>query len=58
MAYRLEVEPAAASEAARARTPDDLARLQEIVDRAATTDDALFTSLDTGFHLAVARRRA
>lgn len=55
VAYRLEVEPAAASQAARARTPEDLARLREILDRAArTTDDALFTSLDTGFHLAVA----
>jgi DNA-binding FadR family transcriptional regulator len=55
VAYRLEVEPAAASQAARARTPADLARLRGIVDRAAkTTDDALFTSLDTGFHLAVA----
>ncbi len=55
VAYRLEVEPAAASEAARARTPEDLTRLRQIVDRAAkTTDDALFTSLDTQFHLAVA----
>ena len=55
VAYRLEVEPAAASEAAGARTPDDLARLLQILDRAAvTTDDALFTGLDTQFHMAVA----
>ncbi len=55
VAYRLEVEPAAASEAARARTPEDLVRLRQIVDRAVkTTDDALFTSLDASFHLAVA----
>ena len=55
VAFRLEVEPAAASEAASARTPDDLALLQQIMDRAAeTADDALFTSLDTQFHLAVA----
>lgn len=53
--YRMEVEPAAASEAAAARTPDDLARLLQIMDRSAeTTDDALFTSLDTQFHMAVA----
>ena len=53
--YRLEIEPAAAGEAARARTADDLAGLRQIADRAAaTTDDALFTSLDTQFHLAVA----
>jgi DNA-binding FadR family transcriptional regulator len=53
--YRLEIEPAAAGEAARARTADDLADLRQIADRAAaTTDDALFTSLDTQFHLAVA----
>src|SRR2546429_4242139 len=53
--YRLEIEPAAAGEAARARTADDLAGLRQIAGRAAaTTDDALFTSLDTQFHLAVA----
>src|SRR5215472_13075025 len=49
VAYRLEVEAAAA------RTADDLAGLGQIAGRAAaTTDDALFTSLDTQFHLAVA----
>ncbi len=55
VAYRLWVEPEAASEAAGVRTLEDLARLRQIVDRAAeTADDALFTSLDTQFHLAVA----
>ncbi len=55
VAYRLGMEPVAASEAAIARTPEDLARLRQILDRAAeTADDALFTSLDTQFHLAVA----
>jgi DNA-binding FadR family transcriptional regulator len=56
VAYRLELEPAAAGEAATARTPEDLASLRQVVDRAAkTTDDALFTSLDTQFHMGVAR---
>jgi DNA-binding FadR family transcriptional regulator len=55
VAFRLEAEPAAASEAARVRRPEDLARLAELMDRAAgTSDDAVFTSLDTQFHLAVA----
>jgi len=55
VAFRLHVEPAAASEAACARTLEDLARLRQILDRAAeTADDALFTSLDTQFHMAVA----
>jgi GntR family transcriptional repressor for pyruvate dehydrogenase complex len=55
VAYRLEIEPAAAGEAALARTAEDLADLGQIAGRAAaTTDDALFTSLDTQFHLAVA----
>ena len=55
IAYRLAVEPAAAGEAARARTADDLAGLRLIADRAAaTTNDALLTSLDAQFHLAVA----
>lgn len=54
--YRLELEPAAASQAAGARTPEDLALLGQILDRAAgTTDDVLFTNLDTQFHLGVAR---
>ncbi|HEX9521075.1 MAG TPA: FCD domain-containing protein [Streptosporangiaceae bacterium] len=53
--YRFAVEPAAAGEAARARTEDDLAGLRLIADRAAaTTNDALLTSLDTQFHLGVA----
>lgn len=56
VAYRLELEPAAASQAAGARVPEDLARLGQILDRAAkTTDDVLFTSLDTQFHMGVAR---
>ncbi len=56
MSYRLELEPAAASEAATARTPEDLASLRQVLDRAAeTTDDALFTSLDIQFHMGVAR---
>jgi GntR family transcriptional repressor for pyruvate dehydrogenase complex len=55
VAFRLAVEPAAAREAARARGPEDLARLRQVLDRAAeTADDALFTSLDIQFHLAVA----
>jgi len=54
--YRLELEPAAAALAAIARTPDDLARLNQILERAATTaDDTLFTSLDTQFHMGVAQ---
>jgi GntR family transcriptional repressor for pyruvate dehydrogenase complex len=54
--YRLELEPAAAARAAVARTPEDLAGLGQILDRAAkTADDALFTSLDTQFHMGVAR---
>jgi GntR family transcriptional regulator, transcriptional repressor for pyruvate dehydrogenase complex len=55
VAFRLAVEPAAASEAADARTTEDLARLRRILERAAqTADDAVFTRLDTQFHLAVA----
>jgi len=55
VAYRLEVEPAAAGEAALARTAEDLAGLQQIAGRAAAaTDDALFTGLDAQFHLGVA----
>lgn len=55
IAYRLEVEPAAAGAAALARTAEDLAGLRQIADRAATTtNDTLLTSLDTQFHLAVA----
>jgi GntR family transcriptional repressor for pyruvate dehydrogenase complex len=54
VAYRLEIEPAAAGEAALARTAADVADLGQIAGRAATTDDALFNSLDTQFHLAVA----
>ena len=54
--YRMEIEPAAAALAAIARTSEDLARLDQILDRAAkTADDTLFTSLDTQFHVAVAR---
>ncbi len=52
--YRLAVEPAAAGWAAIARTENDLADLAQIADLAArTTDDALLTSLDTRFHLAL-----
>lgn len=55
VAFRLELEPAAASLAASARTPEDLAGLSQILVRAAqTADDALFTSLDTQFHMRVA----
>lgn len=54
--YRLELEPAAAARAAVARTPEDLAALGQILERAAkTADDALFTRLDTQFHMGVAR---
>jgi GntR family transcriptional regulator, transcriptional repressor for pyruvate dehydrogenase complex len=54
IAYRLAVEPAAAGLAAIARTEKDLADLAQIADLAArTTDDALLTSLDTRFHLAL-----
>lgn len=55
IAYRLEVEPAAAGWAALARTREDLARLRQITERTATTtNDTMLTSLDTQFHLAVA----
>jgi len=55
VAYRLEVEPAAAGEAALARTAQELAGLRQIAGRAAaTSDDALLTGLDTQFHLGVA----
>lgn len=56
VAFRLELEPAAAARAAAARTPEDLADLEQILARAAkTADDTLFTSLDTQFHMAAAR---
>jgi GntR family transcriptional repressor for pyruvate dehydrogenase complex len=56
VAYRLELEPAAAAHAASARTAQDLAHLGQILGRAAeTADDAVFTSLDTQFHMGVAR---
>ncbi len=54
IAFRLAVEPAAAGWAAVARTDQDLADLAHVAKRAAgTTDDALLTSLDTQFHLAI-----
>lgn len=54
IAYRLAVEPAAAGWAAIARTDEDLADLAHVAERAAgTTDDALLTSLDSQFHLAI-----
>lgn len=56
VAFRLELEPAAAGGAASMRTPEDLGKLGDILDRAAnTTDDVLFTSLDAQFHLGVAQ---
>jgi GntR family transcriptional regulator, transcriptional repressor for pyruvate dehydrogenase complex len=54
IAFRLAVEPAAASLAAGARSEQDLAELRQIAERAAmTTDDVALTSLDAQFHLSV-----
>ncbi|MDX6438209.1 MAG: GntR family transcriptional regulator, transcriptional repressor for pyruvate dehydrogenase complex [Gaiellaceae bacterium] len=55
LAYRLEVEPAAAEAAALARTDADLARLAVAASAAAAAqDDAEFMESDTDFHLILA----
>lgn len=54
VACRLEVEPAAAAQAAVLRTEEDLAGLRDLLGRAdETTDDLEFTNLDAQFHLTI-----
>lgn len=54
VACRLEVEPAAAAQAAGQRTEEDLAALRDLLSRAHDiTDDREFTNLDTQFHLTI-----
>jgi GntR family transcriptional repressor for pyruvate dehydrogenase complex len=56
LAFRAEVEPAAAAVAARERTDDDVATLTAARAGAeAAADDDAFMASDTEFHLAVAR---
>jgi DNA-binding FadR family transcriptional regulator len=56
LAFRLEIEPAAASLAARERKEVDIARIETACRRAAEAPtDAGFMQHDTDFHLAVAR---
>ena len=53
--YRLDLEPAAAARAALARSGEDLARVAEDAEAAASAEtDAAFIEHDTRFHLAVA----
>jgi GntR family transcriptional regulator, transcriptional repressor for pyruvate dehydrogenase complex len=52
---RRTVEPAAAADAARLRSEEDLGRLRELHARAqSASDDAEFTSIDSQLHLAIA----
>ena len=54
VACRVEVEPAAAAQAAGQRSEEDLAGLRELLSMACdTSDDLEFTSLDAQFHLAI-----
>jgi GntR family transcriptional regulator, transcriptional repressor for pyruvate dehydrogenase complex len=54
VACRLDVEPAAAAQAAVNRTDEDLTGLRELLSRACdTSDDVDFTNLDAQFHLAI-----
>jgi DNA-binding FadR family transcriptional regulator len=56
LAFRLEVEPAAAAMAAAARNRADLARIRRAMERAATAEtDTEFMEHDTELHLAIAR---
>jgi DNA-binding FadR family transcriptional regulator len=56
LAFRLEVEPAAAEEAARTRDDSDLERIRALIELAAAAQtDAVFMAHDTELHLAVAR---
>lgn len=56
LAFRLEVEPSAAAEAARARSERDIDRIGVAMERAAgAKTDAEFMEHDTAFHLAISR---
>lgn len=56
LSFRLELEPAAAAEAARARDDHDLAAVRAALERATVAEtDAEFMAHDTELHLAVAR---
>jgi GntR family transcriptional regulator, transcriptional repressor for pyruvate dehydrogenase complex len=54
VACRVEVEPAAAAQAADLRTEEDLTALRDLLSRAGeTSDDREFTNLDARFHLTI-----
>jgi DNA-binding FadR family transcriptional regulator len=54
VACRVEVEPAAAAQAARQRSAEDLTGLRQLMNLACdTSDDREFTNLDAQFHLAI-----
>jgi DNA-binding FadR family transcriptional regulator len=56
LAFRLEVEPAAAAEAARGRRDDELERMREAMELAAAAEtDVAFMEHDTELHLLVGR---
>ena len=56
LAFRAEIEPAAAARAAGERTAEDLAAIAAANEAAsAAADDAAFMASDTEFHLALAR---